>query len=761
VRTAARARRPPQVPEWLTELAQSSGGPAPWAQMSHAVLAIAAPVAVGLAAGHLVAGLLAGVGGLLATMADRTGPYLMRVRRVATAAVFGGAAGLLIGMAIYGRGWVAVPVMIVVAGISALLSSVGAVWSSAGLFLLIYAALGTGPVGALRPWWLTLLWFLAGVGWWLVLLVPGWLAFPRAVEQRRVAAVYRALAVNLRALGTEDLGAARRRATAALNLAFEELLGQRAAASGRDRELALLMSLIRQARLAAEAAAALDYAGERPPPQAAAHAEALASAVLDGAAVPAIEAPPTASRAMLALYRALNRAAADVSGRTAPRPGAIGDADWPREPARPLLVLARQVRWGFVSMFAIRLMLCIGVATVLSQALPLQRSYWVPLTVAVVLRPDLGSVFARALQSAAGTVIGASVGALILAARPPGQLVVIWLAVFALALPYGLSRNYGLFTAFFAPLVVLLIDLLSNDGWQLAQDRLIDTLLGCGIALLIGYAPWPSSWLGSWRPDFADTLGAIAGYLDQAVGQGTRGTAPHARARIQLATLQTEFQRAMAEPQWIRQRAMAWQPAVAALERLLDTVTATAVTTAGQPPSGTDVSEVSAALRRIAGAARSGTPARPQALPSEPSLKPVIDAARSIADALDGMPRQRRQSLVARNTQAGDAGSPADLRWHGEPRRVRNKLNAFTERPVMSAPGTGCPRGACHPAGVHHYGPSRGPGWRGVTPSSVPVSGNSACRLVPAPGRLSRKIRPPRASTIGTASSEQQLTSVK
>ena len=69
---------------------------------------------------------------------------------------------------------------------------------------------------------------------------------------------------------------------------------------------------------------------------------------------------------------------------------------------------------------------------------------------------------------------------------------------------------------------------------------------------------------------------------------------------MQLATLQTEFQRAMAEPQWTRQRAMAWQPAVAALERLLDTVTATAVTTAGQPPSDSGVSEVSAALRQIA-----------------------------------------------------------------------------------------------------------------------------------------------------------------
>jgi len=370
----------------------------------------------------------------------------------------------------------------------------------------------------------------------------------------------------------------------------------------------------------------------------------LASAVLDGAAVPAIEAPPTPSRAMAALYRALNQAADDISGRTAPLPGAIGDVDWPREPARPLRVLAGQVRRGSAGLFAIRLMLCIGMATVLSQALPLQRSYWVPLTVAVVLRPDLGSVFARALQSAAGTVIGAGVGALILASRPPDQLVVIWLALFALALPYGQSRNYGLFTVFFAPLVVLLIDLLGNDGWRLAQARLIDALIGCGIALVIGYASWPSSWQGSWRPDFADTVGAIADYLDQAVGQGTRGTAPQARARIQLATLQTEFQRAMAEPRWTRQRALAWQPAMAALERLLETVTATAVSTAGQPSSGTGVSEVSAALRRIEGAVRSGTSARSQALPAEPSLGPVIDAARSVADALDGMPRPRRPS---------------------------------------------------------------------------------------------------------------------
>jgi hypothetical protein len=51
--------------------------------MGHAVLAIAVPMAVGLASGHLAPGVLAGVGGLIGTTADRAGPYLMRVRRIA------------------------------------------------------------------------------------------------------------------------------------------------------------------------------------------------------------------------------------------------------------------------------------------------------------------------------------------------------------------------------------------------------------------------------------------------------------------------------------------------------------------------------------------------------------------------------------------------------------------------------------------------------------------------------------------------------
>ena len=280
-----------RIPGWLREAARPARGPVPWAGMGLGALAVGVPLAAGLADGQPVKGVLMALGGLIGAMANRISPYLIRMRRVAFSGIFG-ATGLLIGAVISGHGWLAVAVMMAVAGVSALLSSISATWSTAGMFLLVYAALGTGPVGALRPWWETLAWLLAGVGWALVLMVPGWLRHPRAVEESRVAAVYRALAAGLRAPGTNGFAATRQGVVTALNVAYEELLGQRAAATGRDRRLARLVALLNQARLVAEAAAALTYAGEQAPPQAAAQADRIAEAVVGGAAVSGIGRPP-------------------------------------------------------------------------------------------------------------------------------------------------------------------------------------------------------------------------------------------------------------------------------------------------------------------------------------------------------------------------------------------------------------------------------------------------------------------------------------
>jgi len=190
------------LPDWLIEAVRPRPAPVPWGAMVRAALAVCVPLSVGFVAGRRDIGLLPATGGLVGTVVDAAGPYVVRVKRMVTTAVFGGVAGLLIGMLIHHRGWVAVASLVVVAGLSALISRLGSTGSATGLTLLIFATLGLGAFGALRPWWHIALAFLAGVAWALLLLVPGWLLSPRSAEQSAVAHVYHALADDLRAIGT-------------------------------------------------------------------------------------------------------------------------------------------------------------------------------------------------------------------------------------------------------------------------------------------------------------------------------------------------------------------------------------------------------------------------------------------------------------------------------------------------------------------------------------------------------------------------------
>ena len=196
--------------------------PVPWPAVIRAALAVCGPLALGLALGDQLAGLLGAMGGLLGTVVDRGGTYPGRIRRIAIAGIFGGAAGLLLGGLVHGRGWIAVVVLVLMAGLSALLSAAGATAAITGLQLLVYSILGTGPLGA-RPWWLPPLLMLAGLAWAILLLVPGWLAAPLAPEQRSIADVYRALARMLRAAGTPEFPAAHQAVVNALNKAWDDL----------------------------------------------------------------------------------------------------------------------------------------------------------------------------------------------------------------------------------------------------------------------------------------------------------------------------------------------------------------------------------------------------------------------------------------------------------------------------------------------------------------------------------------------------------
>ncbi len=273
-------------------------------------------------------------------------------------------------------------------------------------------------------------------------------------------------------------------------------------------------------------------------------------------------------------------------------------------------------------------MLCTGVAAVASEVLPLARSYWLVLTVGIILKPDYGSVFARAVQRGVGTVVGAVLGAVILAVVPYGPWLLLPFGVLAALLPYGQARNFGLAATFLTPLVVLLIDLLDAGGWHLAEARLVDTVLAslwcCSSGTRRGRPPgrrtcrgssprrcgrcartWTRRW---WRclPRGSRRRGRPGA---ERAGRGAR---PRSRLRRRayraLSNLRAEFQRTMSEPAAVSRRASAWWPAVVALEEVVDAVTATVVAIGrGAPaPPAASVHALTGALRAVADAIETG-----------------------------------------------------------------------------------------------------------------------------------------------------------
>ena len=651
IRTRAAAVRAAVVPEWLAEVVRPRPAPVPWPEMIRAVLAICVPLSAALALGKATLGVLPAMGGLLGTMADTGGPYLSRVKRVCSAAVFGGAAGLAIGSAVHGHGWLAVVALVVVAGVSGVFSAVGDIGSATGLQLLVYTSLGTGPVGALRPVWHTAAGFLAGVAWALILILPGWLRSPHGREQSDVAAVYAALAELLRTVGTEGFTARRQALTSSLNTAYDELLRARSTAAGLNWHRARLVAVLNASHLIAEAATALGVAGTRPPPLVIEVVSRLGEAIRNETPPPMIPPPWDDSPAMLALRDALAGAARALSRDWSPedhtwsglrerfRTGMAGSLE-PGRLRRLAGRLLEEFGGGRLSrIFTLRLMVCMGVAGLVSEVLPLQRSYWVPLTVAIVLKPDYGSVFARAMQRGIGTVVGAVAGAALLV-LVHGTWLLIPFAVLAALLPYGRSRNYGLLATFLTPLVVVLIDLLTPVGWRLAEDRLIDTLIGCGIVLVVGFVPWPMSWYAHLPQQFAQTVLDVRRYMEQALAPAPASASALSRMRRStyraLADVRTEFQRTMSEPRSISWRATAWWPAVVALEQVMDAVTATAVAVSrGATVSPEGVRQLSEALRAVSetastGKARTAVPK----LPDDETLRPVSEAVRALLGVL-------------------------------------------------------------------------------------------------------------------------------
>ncbi|MET7703115.1 FUSC family protein [Streptomyces sp. NPDC005485] len=634
-------------PDWLVRNLQPQQAPIPWAAVARAAVAMALPLAIGLAVDRPAYGALASMGALSGVIGDTADAYRMRILNIAIPQLFG-ALGVTVGSLVYGHGWLAVAAVTGVALVSGMISTIGAVASVSGLLLLLNSVVGAGlPMPG--AWWLAPL-LMSGGG--LLVLVLALLAWPLrsgVPERAAVAGTYRRVAELLAVCanegarenrgpgetpgesgeagrtggsgGTGEAGSsdsrdlrdlrdaydrARHAVTQSLNQSYDLVLARRARHHGRSPDLTRLLAQLNAITPVVEAAPAVHQSGKPLPdgiPTAVRH---LADAVETGYTGPiGLDLPTPASETARAVDHALRHAAGVVTDQD-PDPRTIDDRLG--RPAALRVRTGRAARNVVLSAaswrYGLRLALCIGIAQALVSIVPVPRSYWVALTITFVLKPDFGSVFSRALLRALGTVAGLAVAAPVLTVVPRGWWDVPVMLVLAPLIPALTPRGYGYQTAAITPVILLLSDILNHQGTGLLVPRLVDSLMGCAIALVAGYLLWPESWHTRVGDRLADAVANTARYVESAFGNGTE---PAARARMRrglyrdLSVIRTEFQRALTEPPPTGRRAAAWWPLVVAVERIVDATTAARVRIkhGAEPPSTAEIAQVALQLREL------------------------------------------------------------------------------------------------------------------------------------------------------------------
>lgn len=542
-----------EVPAWLRRMLRPVAIPTDWTRVSAAAIGIGLPQVLGMLIGRGDIAMLVSIGALCASFSDVTGSYGYRLRRLSVAAVLG-AAGFAAGVAAPGPWWAAA-VVLLVAVPSALSSKLGELWSSGGAHMLTFCIVATGEHSAL-PLAEQVGWFLAGELLLLALAAATWPLRRTAPARGAVADIF--VAVR-RMFDADSTIVARQQLTRSLDIAHDVLLG--GASMSRSRVRDRLYLIYEQSNSVVEAAVSVAHAGITPPQRTRDALDALAHATRTGEALPPYRPGDSGSP----LLRALDESIAELTETV----GQGRRAQAIARGAGPRLSFGATVWWQ-----TLRMVLCLAAAEGIGLLFGLDQAYWIAMTTALVLRPNSGSVFARTLLRALGSVLGVAVAVGLLALVPSGWWMVLFIVLLAGKLPTALSRHYGLFSAVITALVLLLMN---QERLYYPQARLVDTLIGCAIVLVVGSLLRQVHAGPSLRGGFADAVESVADYVSRSLAGAEQGrSALRRRTYRQLAELRSRLQQLLLSPHGAAE-AEAWWPAIILLERVIDAATEQAV----------------------------------------------------------------------------------------------------------------------------------------------------------------------------------------
>ncbi|PPU94603.1 FUSC family protein [Xanthomonas albilineans] len=550
-------------------------------------VAVVAPLALGVASGHAEIGLAVATGALNTMFSDLPGPYRARMQRMLMAALAAGVAALL-GMLI-GTQTLTLALAALVLGLGGgLLVALGPVAARAGLtsmiLLVVSADVHLPPMQSLG---VAALIFAGGVLQMLMALA----AWPL---QR-----YRPERFALADLMRQIAGIARQRpnasavapATEAVLEAMVMLHGQHrsrglavqslriiAELCERTRQELLTLSdlhgrletnsparlpiervLERSAVVLDQLAYAMDNAAD---PKAAADSMTGFDDLVDTLAQVQAQTEDTRERRLLRIavaraqglggqLRALVR-----NGHWASSRGEIqAELAEARLPAAlrqraPLQTLRANLRMSSVAFrHALRCGVCLALAMLFARWQAIPHGYWIPMTTAIVLKPDFGGTLRFGALRVAGTLAGLLLATVLTHAVMDGTAVrLLLLTIFCLGFRLLTQVNYGLGVASLTGMLVLLLSFEGMAPGEAIGERIQATLLGSTLAL-VAYALWPTWERQHLRATLAQLLLTYRDHL-VAVLEGRLQALPETRAAARTArtNVQASIERLRGEP---------------------------------------------------------------------------------------------------------------------------------------------------------------------------------------------------------------------
>lgn len=141
---------------------------------------------------------------------------------------------------------------------------------------------------------------------------------------------------------------------------------------------------------------------------------------------------------------------------------------------------------------ALRITFAIVFGFALGHLLDIKNTYWIMLTIIVILRPNYGLTKERSKKRVVGTLIGGAfaVGVILITQNTTVYAV---LSILSLTLAFSLiQQNYTSAAAFITTNVIFVYALIHPNAFSIIQYRVVDTIIGAAIAFAASYILWPT-----------------------------------------------------------------------------------------------------------------------------------------------------------------------------------------------------------------------------------------------------------------------------